>query len=345
MSQSFRLDFPIPVPLDSVLYLFRKLPSIKYAEEPVTIAPLVTPNDPYFSSQWNLSKINASQAWDITTGSSNIRVAVIDVGYANSPFNISNHEDFQLPSGGNKFVGGSLNNSSDHARMVAGIVGATTNNGTGIASLGWNTSLLAYHYVSGTAEQYLPGLIYSAVAPENQGGGNADILNFSITTLGMCDGELCPKNFQNVRDAVEYAYNSGVIMVAAAGNGEYQGCDPFDCNGGLPYQSFPAAYDQWVIAVTATNPSDNWQENWNSGSWVDVAAPGSGGIYTLYSTYNSYVAPEGTSFSAPQVSALAALILSINPSLTPSVVKTIIEQSADKVGQYPYVNGRNNYLG
>lgn len=89
MSQSFRLDFPIPVPLDSVLYLFRKLPSIKYAEEPVTIAPLVTPNDPYFSSQWNLSKINASQAWDITTGSSNIRVAVIDVGYANSPFNIS----------------------------------------------------------------------------------------------------------------------------------------------------------------------------------------------------------------------------------------------------------------
>ncbi len=350
MSQNFRFDFPIPVPLDSVLYLFRKLPIVKYAEEPVAIAPLLTPNDPYFSSQWNLSRINASPAWDITTGSSNIRVAIIDVSFADLPFNISNHEDFQLPGGGNKFVGGSLNNSSYHARMVAGVIGATTNNNTGIASLGWNTSLLAYHFVEGTAGTNLADLIDQAIAPVGQGGGDADILNFSITTLGMCDGKMCPRAFYVISEAVGRAYASGVIMIAAAGNGEYQGCDPIDCSGGLPYQSFPAAYDQWVIAVTATNPSDNFQENWNYGSWVDVAAPGVGDatqydILSTYAGYSQYVDEAGTSFSAPHVSALAALILALNPSLTPSLVKTIIEQSADKVGQYPYVNGRNNYLG
>jgi thermitase len=341
MSQNFRLDFPIPVPLDSVLYIFNELPAVKYAEQPVSITPSYTPSDPYFSSQWNLSKINALQAWDITKGSSNIRVAVIDVGYVSTPFDISNHEDFQLQSGGNKFVGGSLYNSSNHARWVAGIIGATTNNNTGIASLGWNTSLLAYHFVSGTAGTNLANLIDQAVNPLQ---GNADIINFSLTTLGMCDGELCPRDFQNVSEAVIRAYNYGVVMVAAAGNGEYQGCNPIDCNGGLPFKSCPAAYSR-VIAVTATNPIDNFAEYWNYGSWVDVAAPGSGGIYTLHVGYNNYITVDGTSFSSPQVSALAALILSINQSLTPSEIKSIIEQSADKVGQDPYLNGRNNYLG
>ena len=219
LSQSFSIDFPKPVPLDSIIEVFKKLLIVKYAEPPLVISPLsTTPNDTYFGSQWNLNIINAPKAWDITKGSSSIKAAVIDIAGINS-FNMADHEDFQLPGGGNKFVyGGFSNNGSSHAREVAGVLGAVTNNGIGVASLGWNTSIGAFLVdTSGGREvENIPSKIDGAVR------AGFKIINFSIGFLNQYG---CPADIDglgDVTDAISRAYDAGVIMVAASGNVSYQ---------------------------------------------------------------------------------------------------------------------------
>jgi hypothetical protein len=320
-----------------------QIPVVAYAEAPLIFQPLYEPNDPLLSSQWYLEKVDAENAWDISTGSSEIRVAIIDVTDG-STYDISYHEDFQLPGGGNKFVGGDILNGADHPRWVAGIVGAVTNNltPTGIASLGWNVSLLNYTYPDGTAEENLPDLISRAWDPEE---GNADILNFSITILGKCNNKDCPIWSDDVAVEINQARLAGVIMVAAAGNGVYPGCNP-PCQGAtLPFDSYPAKYNG-VIGVSATNQTDDFVENFNYGSFVDISAPGTN-ILTTGAGYSQYTGGlSGTSFSSPLVSALASLIIAVDDFSSPEV-EDIIKQTADKVDyiQYPYVNGWNDHLG
>ena len=345
MSQCFRIDFPVPVPMDSVLNLFRNIVVVKYAEYPVVIKPCVFPDDYYFQSgdQWYLhntgqtggtpdADVDAPEAWDITKGSSSIIVAFIDT---KGQINIGNHQDLN-----NKFVdGSSTTNGSEHSVSVAGLIGALTDNGIGIASLGWNTKLYAKHFANnGTEISILEGLIDLA-------SENADIINFSFNTLGGgCQlNRLCPQDYSGIRDAIESARLAGVILVAAADNDPYDQCPEEEgCGGRIPYPSYPAFYPG-VIAVTATTHLDQFYDGWNFGNWVDVSAPGLN-IYTTHFPPNLYYNFGGTSASAPIVSALAALILSIN-NFSATEVEEIIKEGADKVGQYPYVNGWNKYMG
>ena len=134
-SQSFRIDFPGFIPLDSVIYLFRQIPAVKYAEQTPVIHPLYEPNDQLFATQWYLDRIDSEKAWDITKGSDEIRIAIVGADQA-ILYDISEHEDFQLPGGENKFVDGFPNLGGDHQRWVAGVAGATTDNLLGISSLG-----------------------------------------------------------------------------------------------------------------------------------------------------------------------------------------------------------------
>ncbi len=149
-----------------------------------------------------------------------------------------------------------------------------------------------------------------------------------------------------IKDAINYAIGKNSIVVASAGNIAENNMFISPCEL-IPYPCYPAQYSS-VIAVSGSDANNNFVDGWNYGFFVDLNAPGrtdaTTGLWTT-ALNNGYASASGTSFSAPQVSALIALIKSINNSLSLSQVKSILENSADKVGLYSYSNGRNNYFG
>jgi subtilisin family serine protease len=299
---------------------------VKHAEQPVTVGLLST-NDPLFGLQYNLQRISAEQAWQVTTGQPSVRLAIIDI-YGQGALN--DHPDLT----GRFAPGFGTGGAAQHAFLVTGVAGAATNNNIGIASLAHNVSLIDYHLnVYGQSDTYLAGLINEAANPAL---GNADVINFSFLTLKYKltpSGDLrwCPHDFDNVSIAIDNAIGQGVVCVAAVGNQTslYPGCELT-----IPFQAYPAGY-AGVIAVSASDFDDNFYDPFNY--WeTSVAAPGVGIWTTNPAAEGGYSSEDGTSFSSPQVAGLAALILSVNPSLSAETVREYICRTADKVGQYPY---------
>jgi subtilisin family serine protease len=302
------------------------------------------PNDPYYTDQWNLGKISISNAWDIETGSSNIIVAVIDVGAD------YNHEDLianRWSSIGYDF----LDNDPDpypsdgaaHGTAVAGIIGAMTNNGLGVAGIagGWGGTggIRIMHLDAGWKDVSgleRIGLSASAQAIDYAAAQGAKVINMSFSSQTP---------YSPWESAINRAVNNyNVVCVASAGN--------YSSNESRSVR-YPAAYDN-VIAVGAIVQNDYRKElndgsgddRWGScyGPQLDVVAPGifiwstdiTGPAGYSYDNYTSTF--SGTSASAPHVAGIAALILSVNPSLTWYQVRDIIRASADKV---PGMGGQN----
>ena len=210
---------------------------------------------------------------------------------------------------------------NNHETLVAGVAGAATNNSLGIASLGWLPRLGVYTYTPGPDEGTLPGKINQAVAE------TCRVINCSFSTAQTNEVPGCqtgtkkcyivePQDYESVATAVANAIAQGVVVVASAGNAslnagseDFQFCDP-ECDQ-FPYTAYPAAYST-VTAVSATDANDVFAGglNWNSGSFIDVAAPGITIVTT--ETNNGYSTVSGTSFSSPLVAALAGLIKSLN---------------------------------
>ena len=359
MSKWYIVVFPKLVDIESVIYSLEMFPEIEYVHGPVQTVNCLQdePNDHYYmnGSQWYLDNINASSAWRITKGSSQIKLAIIES--TGVPEQI--HVDLE-----NKIIlGGDTSPEKNHATWVAGFAGAETDNEIGVASLSWKTQLLTYTYAGTDPDrQLLADKIDEAVS------NGALVINFSFKTIKKdftdCDGpeknndEGRPtKYYYNwdypvVRQAVARAIGNNVSIVASAGNTNgYIGGGTYPCED-IPHNIYPAM-NPGVIGVSASYQNDDFVDSWNYGSSVvDVNAPGHkspGSTTGLISTSSgdSYtdIGVYGTSFSAPQVAALVALIKSTNNTLTPSQVENILESSADKVGQYPYTNGKNAYFG
>jgi thermitase len=304
-------------------------PNVLYAEPNyIAIALDTIPNDSGYASQWGLPKIGAPSAWDITTASSNVVIAVVDTGID------LDHPDFSCPGkllGGRNFVspGSSPNDDHGHGTHVAGIAAACTNNVTGVAGVAWGARLMPVKVLdyrgSGTYEQVANGITYAA----DQG---ADVINLSLGGTG-------PNN--TLSDAVEYARNRGSLVVAAAGN-----CGSGCWMGGQYYYNplfYPAAYPA-TLAVAATGSNDNWASFSEHHPYVDVAAPG----VSIYSTLiDGYGTMDGTSMATPFVSGLAALIWSLNPGLSPDQVRDIIQDTADDLQTPPGEGGpgKDDYTG
>ena len=235
------------------------------------------PNDPDFDRQWALPHIQAQQAWDQMGELKDITVAVIDTGVCMS------HEDLvdRVLDTGYDFV----DNDDDpedvfgHGCSVAGIIAANTNNGIGIAGFAPNSSILPVRVLgpsgSGSMADVAAGIVYAA-------DNGADIINLS---LGSMVGS------QVTEDAVNHAVGKGVTVIASAGNS----------GGALP--GFPARYEN-VVAVGAIDPNGARSSFSNKGG--DIWAPGRD-VHTIYLD-NGYKALNGTSFSAPYVAAMAALL-------------------------------------
>jgi len=330
LSQIYRVTFAQPVKMRETVYELRSLPDIADADPPTFTVTDLTPNDLNGQgSQWNLAKVNATAAWDVSQGSSSITVAVIDEGV-----------DASHPDLAGKTIGGESGfyigeNGQSHGTQVAGVVGAATNNGIGIASLGWNVMIRPFNFRDGT------GTASDIVTAVNQG---AHVLNCSWRTLAID-----PNNSNNyinyddfsVRNAIATAVANNRVVVASAGNPP----GPVVIGGVTRYPSeyppflqYPAAYSG-VIAVSATNSSDQFPSGYNYGSHVDVSAP-SISILTL-GAGNTYPSPSGTSFGSPLVAALAGLIKSVNPNLAASQIANVITSSSDDLG----TPGRDDYYG
>ncbi|MEO8028020.1 MAG: S8 family serine peptidase [Bryobacteraceae bacterium] len=262
----------------------------------------VQPNDPSFPGQWHLAKIAAPAAWDINRGSSGIIIAIVDSGVDGS------HPDLS-----SKMVAGwnFVNNNSDthdvlgHGTAVAGTAAAATDNATGVAGVTWMSKIMPL--VALDSSNYATySNIASAITYAADHG--ARVVSISIA------GTMSSSTLQN---AVDYAWNKGVLVVAAAGNSSSSS------------PNYPAACNN-AIAVGATDSNDALASFSNYGNWVDVVAPG-----TYISTTNNgggYGQWQGTSFSTPIVAGVAALALSANGSLSPSAVTSLLTQNADDLG-------------
>jgi len=288
-----------------------RLPGVEYAEPNYIAYALEVPNDPQFDLQWGLTKINAPTAWGRTHGSATVVIAVVDTGISAS------HEDlYPKALAGYNYVSpasipvgdipaGADSDDNGHGTHVAGIAAANTNNLKGGAGLAGNSGLMPVKVLSssarGTYENVALGIRWAA-------DHGAQIINLS---LGGNEDSL------TLKEAVDYAYGRGCLLVAASGN------------SGMNSLLYPAAYLN-VMSVGATDASD--QRAWfsNYASTLSIVAPG----VSTYSTlpYNSYGYESGTSMACSYVSGLAALVWASGPSCSRSEVQQIVQETAVDIG-------------
>lgn len=274
-------------------------PEVQYAEEDHVVSVTVSPNDVYFNNQWNLAKINAPDAWGKTRGSSSITVAILDTGVDDT------HPDLagRVIKSAN-FTGDGSGDLNGHGTHVAGIAAAVTDNSQGVASVSFGSPKLlsvkvlgnnGYGYYSWIAE----GIIWAA-------DNGANIINMSLA--GYQPSQL-------LQDAIDYAWNKGVVVVAAAGN------------HGSSTPVYPA-YNNNVLSVAATDENDSKASFSGYGSWVDLAAPG----VSIISTYKGgYAYLSGTSMATPLVAGLAALVKSESLNLSNQEITNKLNSTADKI--------------
>lgn len=345
------LEIPVNYSLDSFVTVLEQDYNIveieyngygKYSE--------ITPNDKSTSPQWYLSAIRANYAWDITFGSPNIKVAILDSGtdwshpdlgigsdnYQNIYCNLAEDDwaDSNNPTTGNHIDddGNGLiddykgwnfvTNTNDtrttyaHGTKVAGIIGAKTNNSIGIAGIaGGNNdkgvSLVPYCVGIDTP---LTHILDDAIIQAVDNGCRIIQLSLMIHEMAA------------INNALQYAKDNNVIVVCCSGN------------LGQNEVQYPASHPL-VIAVGGIGHDYKKHASSNYGTNLNVVAPGVDIFTTTLSYTNSsmYYVDTGTSFAAPQVSAVIALVLSENPNLNYERVKNIIELTAQKVGGYNYV--------
>ncbi|SFA43785.1 thermitase Serine peptidase. MEROPS family S08A [Parageobacillus thermantarcticus] len=275
-------------------------PLVEYAEPNYLFKATWTPNDTYYQGyQYGPQNTYTDYAWDVTKGSSSQEIAVIDTGV-----------DYKHPDLDGKVIKGydfvdndydpmDLNNHGTH---VAGIAAAETNNATGIAGMAPNTKILAVRALdrngSGTLSDIADAIMYAA-------DSGAEVINLSLG---------CDCHTTTLENAVNYAWNKGSVVVAAAGN------------DGSSATFEPASYEN-VIAVGAVDQYDRLASFSNYGTWVDVVAPGVDIASTI--TGNRYAYMSGTSMASPHVAGLAALLASQGRNNVE--IRQAIEQTADKI--------------
>jgi subtilisin family serine protease len=294
------------------------------------------PNDPkyaYTDTMWHLYKINAAGAWDLSRGSDSVVIAVVDDNFeithpdlqANIYTNPLEIADDGLDNDSNGIidddkgadVSAGLGNpyTTDvnfaHGTKVAGCVSAKTNNGIGIAGLGYACKILPVKCTNNftTVTHGLEGMFYAASMPDVQ------VVN---TSWG---DETYSQTMQDIIDSAMFHKNNKIVFVSSAGNSN-------DTNA-----TYPAACNH-VLAVSATDKFDNKLSQAKYGSWVDIAAPGISiyttkinGKYGRYSETGNLI--TGTSFSSPIVAGAVGLMFAINENLTFSEIVHCLKSTSD----------------
>lgn len=350
--------------VEEALELASMNPRVEYAEPDYLVYPMeTTPNDPLFGDMWGLmntggvfggmpgADIGATRAWDITTGSDSVVVAIADSG-----IDFSHPDLFSPPFGSNIWVnvgevpgnavdddGNGLvddvngwdffsnNNAAgpdpllgaffSHGTHVAGTIGALGNNATGVTGVAWRVKLMSLKMfgrnpsgeVSGTTSDAVRAINYAI--NQRSRGSNVRVINASWA------GD---EESRTLHDAIAAAGNAGIVFVCSSGNGG----DNMDIGSKL----YPAAWTDLpsLISVAALDRSDNLASFSNFGhSTVTVGAPGVSILSTVPN--GGYAVLSGTSMSAPHVSGIAALLAASEPNLGPAAIRRRIVRTVQPV--------------
>jgi subtilisin family serine protease/subtilisin-like proprotein convertase family protein len=328
----------------AAIKMISKHPAVKYAEPNYIVRAIGVPDDPDFVSLWGMNNtgqnggtadadIDAVEAWDITTGDTNVVVGVIDTGVD------YNHPDLQgniwtnpgeIPANGIDDDGNGViddvhgfnanaNNGdpmdgNGHGTHVSGTIGAKGNNGVGVVGVNWDVSIIGCQFLDASGSGSTAGAIscidYMTNLKVNHG------VDVRATNNSWGGGGFS----QALKDSIDSAGDAGILFLAAAGNGASD-------NDVTP--SYPASYDSDVVmAIASTDRNDNMSgfSQWGLTS-VDMGAPGSAILSTTPgNTYSTY---SGTSMATPHVAGAAALVWSLNPDLTPVEMKELLMVSGD----------------
>lgn len=300
-----------------IVETLRKNSNVSYVEEDFIAQKFEVPNDPRFSDQWGLTKIQAASGWDKTHGGNQVDIAITDTGIDGSHPDLSGKISTSVNCTINSSCPTVTSTDVDgHGSHVAGIASAVTNNGTGIAGTAWDGRLMNVKVLDDTGSGYYSWVINGIVFAADNG---AEVINLSLGGSSSSS---------SLREAIDYAWGKGKVLVAAAGN------------GGSSWRTYPAYYYN-TIAVAATDENDRKASFSNYGTWVDVSSPGTNILSTYQGGYEYF---SGTSMSTPFVSGLAALLFGQNPGWTNNQVRGRIESTADKIagtGSY-WTYGRIN---
>lgn len=325
------LKLKVPAGKDPITFCneLRKSGQYLYADPIVQYQPLSIPSDPLINSQYYLANIKVEQAWDITTGDDDITIGIIDSGLD------LDHEDLinnlwqntsdpidGVDNDGNGYIDdfngydfADVDNdpnieNGNHGMIVGGIAGASTNNGKGIAGVGYNTKVAAlkgFKSSSGNSNGLYEAIIYAA-------DNGMDVVNLSWGRMGV--------PLQSEQDIIDYAVlEKDMIVVAAAGN-----------EGGKSTEEnkwYPASYNN-VLSVGASDADDMKSPGSTFNFAVDLVAPG----VSMFSTVsnNGYAnGGPGTSYSAPQVAAAAALVKDQFPNLSAVQIMERVRSTADDI--------------
>ena len=289
----------------AALESYQKDEDVLYAEPDYVAEAFGVTNDPSLPQQWGMFKIEAANgsgesAWDLVTSNSSVKVAILDTGIEETHSDIAG----KVAVSQNFTTSNTTSDRDGHGTHVAGIAAASTNNSLGVAGVGYNSSLMNGKVLADNGSGYYSWIANGIIWATDNG---ANVINMS---LGGSSGS------QTLLNAVNYAWNNGVVVVAAAGNSSTSA------------PSYPAYYGN-TIAVAATDSNDQKAGFSNYGSWVDVAAPG----VSIYSTYknNSYASLSGTSMASPYVAGLAGLIWASGLCATNTCVRGQVESTADNI--------------
>jgi len=307
-----------------------KNPDVEYAQPNYIYERCAEPNDPDFPDQYAHQLIQMADAWDISTGSRDIAVAVLDTGVdVNHPdlkdniwVNKNEIPNNKLDDDNNGYIddvsGWNFEDDNNdvipeeswysivgHGTMVSGVMAAVGNNGKGVCGVNWQASIMVLRLsLEVTSAEVAEALDYAAA-------NGARVANMSFGS-----DEFGPEGDPLVKTAIDNAFKKGVLLVASAGNDD------------TTEPHYPAAYYN-VMAVSSTNGEDLKTGHSSFGSWVDIAAPGTDIVTTDLG--NAYIATAGTSFSSPYVAAVGALVLGHRPQLTHIEVRAILENTTDPV--------------
>lgn len=321
---------------------FRSLGGVQAVQPNYIYTLAATPNDPQFDDQYGMNRIDAPSAWNTSTGSSSVVVAVIDTGVLYTHTDLSAnmwHNPGETPGNsvdddGNGHVDDvygidTINDDSNptddngHGTHVAGIIGAVGNNATGVTGVNWDVSIMALksHASNGNATSASVTECFQYVTMMKGRGINIRVTNSSWSGAPEASGY-----DQVLKDAIDGAGNAGILNVFAAGNsGQDIDANPPDS------AVYPASYNSpSIISVAASVENDARASFSNYGATsVDLAAPGSNIVSTWRSSTTAYTTLSGTSMAAPHVAGAAALLAATKETLSVASLKTTLIDTVD----------------
>ncbi len=330
------------------------IPGVLGASANFASKALRTPNDTRYGELWGMNTINAPDAWDVSTGSRQVFVGIIDTGidynHPDLAGNIGRDMDNNI---GRNTVDGNNDpmDTGEHGSHVAGTIGAVGNNATGVAGVNWEVGLIGVQVFSPGGVAYdnhvIAGLNY--LLGQKQRGLNIQAVNMS---LGSWRSPIANPSVDPYGSAIKALSDAGIIIVIAAGN-EYQnidnpggpGSDPtdilYDYRGQLPYPACFQFANTITVASIASNLARSDFSNY-SPNYVQLAAPGSSILSTTPG--NNYQLFDGTSMAAPHVAGAVALIAAAHPLENAAQIKARILNNVSPNANLNGLVARNGHL-